>query len=253
MNILDKYGIKEVADVMFYEINNDGTKGRPELLLDTLKVSTIEQNAETTYAEGGKGNVRLIAWDYGKELTVTLEDALFSAKSLAIMFGNGKVVQEDRKISKTETFTAADGGAAGAMQKWKDAQGNVHSIVSPKYYDAASNEVQPAAIKKGETYFVDFEIDVKNAGVVTISASTFPGTYYIVGDTYARNEKTGKDENFQFVIPKAKVTAENTITLEAEGDPSVFSMSLTVLRPDDGQMMQLIKYQIEAPDTSIEP
>lgn len=26
---------------------------------------------------------------------------------------------------------------------------------------------------------------------------------------------------FQFIIPKAKVNSENTITLEAEGDPSV--------------------------------
>lgn len=47
---------------------------------------------------------------------------------------------------------------------------------------------------------------------------------------------------FQFIIPKAKVTSENTITLEAEGDPSVFNMSLKVLRPADGVMMRLVKY-----------
>lgn len=44
---------------------------------------------------------------------------------------------------------------------------------------------------------------------------------YIVGDTFARNETTGKDEYFQFIVPKGKVVSENTITLEAEGDPSV--------------------------------
>ena len=47
---------------------------------------------------------------------------------------------------------------------------------------------------------------------------------------------------FQFIIPKAKVTSENTLTLEAEGEPTVFNMSLRVLRPADGQMMKLVKY-----------
>jgi hypothetical protein len=50
---------------------------------------------------------------------------------------------------------------------------------------------------------------------------------------------------FQFIIPKAKVTSENTITLEAEGDPSVFNMSLKVLRPADGIMMKLVKYNLD--------
>ena len=93
MDILARYGIKEVADVTFYKIS-DGTDGKkageptvPVLYLDTLKVSTIEQTAESTSARGGKGNPELIMWDYGKEITVTLEDALFSAKSMALMYG----------------------------------------------------------------------------------------------------------------------------------------------------------------------
>ena len=62
-SILDRYGIKEVADVMFYDIKEDGTIGIPVLYLDTLKVSTIEQTAETVDARGGKGNPKLITWD----------------------------------------------------------------------------------------------------------------------------------------------------------------------------------------------
>ena len=41
--------------VTFYEINPDGTAGKPVLYLDTLKMSTIEQTAEQTDARGGKG------------------------------------------------------------------------------------------------------------------------------------------------------------------------------------------------------
>ena len=62
--------------------------------------------------------------------------------------------------------------------------------------------------------------ELESAIEVTISPSTFPGTYKVVGDTFMRSEKTGKDEPFQFVINKAKVLSEVTITLEAEGDPS---------------------------------
>ena len=86
-----------------------------------------------------------------------------------------------------------------------------------------------------------------DGSVIEISANSFPGTYYVTGDTYARSETTGKDEFFQFIIPKAKVTSENTITLEAEGDPSVFSMNLTVLRPESGEMMKLVQYDLVKP------
>lgn len=53
--LLDKFGIKEVADVVFYEIGADGKPAQPVLYLDTLKVSTIEQTAENVAARGGKG------------------------------------------------------------------------------------------------------------------------------------------------------------------------------------------------------
>ena len=66
--------------------------------------------------------------------------------------------------------------------------------------------------------------------------------------------RNGKDEAFQFVIGKAKVLSEVTITLEAEGDPSTFEMTLNVLRSDnergDKEMMKLIRYGGAAEDES---
>jgi hypothetical protein len=94
-----------------------------------------------------------------------------------------------------------------------------------------------------EKVFVTYEAAALTR-TITISGDSFPGTYYITGDTYARSDVTGADQFFQFVIPKAKVTSENTITLEAEGDPSVFSMNLTVLRPESGDMMKLVQYDL---------
>lgn len=269
MNILDRYGIKEVADVTFYDLNSDGTPRVPVLYLDTLKVSTIEQTAEEADARGGKGNAALISWDYGKEITVTLEDALFSAKSMAIMFGNGTVTTYEGAaayIMKTEQFNPSsltnstlptaiadnDIENAAVISGWNQAyiapNGTRYAKINPKFYDATGTVVDSAAeweavVTAGGTMFCSFDVLVSGA-VIDISASSFPGTYYVTGDTYARSEATGKDEFFQFIIPKAKVQSENTITLEAEGDPSVFNMNLKVLRPADGVMMKLVKYDL---------
>ena len=261
-NILDRYGIKEVADVVFYDI--DGSTGKPKnpvLYLDTLKVSTIEQTAEEAEARGGKGNAALIAWDYGKEITVTLEDALFSAKSMAIMFGNGKVKsfessavdQAGGEGTATESYIMKTIMVIGKNpdKTWTAPDGKVHNMINPKYFDAEGKTIDPANVADNEKYFCTFDLAAKGA-VIEVSANSFPGTYYVVGDTFARSETSGVDEMFQFVIPKAKVTSENTITLEAEGDPSVFNMNLKVLRPADGVMMRLIKYDLVGGDETQE-
>ena len=90
MNIFEQYGIKEVADVCLYAIEldeNDDEIYVPVLYLDTLKISTVEETAEQTSARGGLGNPELIIWDYGKEITVTLEDALYSPASQGMTWG----------------------------------------------------------------------------------------------------------------------------------------------------------------------
>ena len=251
-NILDRYGIKEVADVTFYELGSTGLPTHPVLYLDTLKVSTIEQTAEEAEARGGKGNAALIAWDYGKEINVTLEDALFSAKSMAIMFGNGKVKSFDSSaasgntgdyIMKTVQILVTEDGQDPNGTHWIGPDGKKYEMINPKYYDAEGESVKVADLKKETRYLCTFDLKASGA-VIEVSGNSFPGTYYVVGDTFARSEASGNDEMFQFIIPKAKVTSENTITLEAEGDPSVFNMSLKVLRPADGVMMKLIKYEL---------
>lgn len=236
VNILDRYGIKEVADVTFYELNNDGSRGAPVLYLDTLKVSTTEQTAENTSARGGKGNPELIMWDYGKEITVNLEDALFSAKSMAIMYGANPADEVDFHEQATITKTVhVDSIVDG---KVSTQTGMITIPAEAKYYDAEGKEVTADT-----GVYCTFDLTVEGQEIV-ISAEKFPKSYYVTGDTYARSENSGKDEFFQFIIPKAKVLSEVTLTMEAEGDPSTFSMNLKVLRPKDGQMMKLVKYNL---------
>lgn len=286
--------------VTFYEIKDDGTPGKPVLFLDTLKVSTIEQTAETTDARGGKGNPKLITWDYGKEITVNIEDALFSPKSMAIMLGDGQVAQgggafirktavirmgtaSDGKIKMLNDYVVADvydategskrvklylGGEATAPMGEIKINGQLlftDGTNNAVLYDEDGTVLDEAFTESDlkALYTTGFTVPVsKNLDghkfmftywvkattkTITVSGDSFPGTYYIQGDTYSRSDVTGKDQFFQFIIPKAKMTAENTITLEAEGDPATFSMNLTVLRPESGEMMKLVQYDLEDP------
>lgn len=246
-DILSRYGIKEVADLGIYELNADGSFGKPVLVLDSLKVSTLETTAESVYATGGKGNAKLVGWDFGKEITLQIEDALFSPKSLALMFGDGTVKTDSGKITKTIKFVAKAAGSAGVPTEWEDNFGKKHTITAPKLVDVAGEDVAAEDVVEGTTYLATFELTV-NGVSIEVSPNTFPGTYGIVGDTFARSEATGKDEYFSFIIPKGKISSETTLTLEAEGDPTVFSFNVEVLRATnkDGKpvMMELKQYDL---------
>ena len=258
-SIFDRYGIKEVADVTFYKIESDGSRGMPVLYLDTLKVSTVEQTASSSDARGGKGNPKLVSWDFGKDINVTLTDALFSPASMALMYGDKdgvdtKSTEKITKVAMTRILkTAADSTvemdtAEGRKTVKVLAEGgSTYSTGITKVTDADGAEVSASDFGSktaGDKFFVHYEVTPTSKKVININADTFPGTYYITGDTFCRSDVTGEDDFFQFIIPKAKMSPENTITLEAEGDPSVFNLNLTVLRPESGPMMQLVQYNL---------
>ena len=193
---LGKFGVKEVADVVFFPANAmkiDETTGKlvfnekpgttekykltdEKLRFTTLKVSSIEITAETTDARGGKGNAKLLTWDHSREGTLTLEDALLDLSCLQALMGD-----------------------KGGM------------------IDKANN-------------------------IVKITTDSFAGNYCIVGTTYAKDQTTGDDHLFTFFVPNAKVGTDLNLEMTADGDPTVFNMTLTILRAskDDNTMVALI-------------
>ena len=271
--ILDKYAIKEVADVMFYELDSKGAPSAPVLYLDTLKTSTLSQSAETVDARGGKGNVKLLTWDTNKELTIELTDALFSAKSLGIMFGGTMKVngnkQEVLKTLKASDITYEDSSFVSFElrgQKYYIAQESVTTfgyvgnsavptaVASPNFetknFDFATFDLLDCALTKTAPSISGGEISgsiVKNGVEINIGAEFGDNTYYITGDTYARNYQSGKDEFLQFIIPKGKVSAEDvSLTMEADGDPAEFAMTVNCLKASDGSMVKLVKYELDS-------
>lgn len=70
--------------------------------------------------------------------------------------------------------------------------------------------------------------------VISVDANGFPGTYTVVGKTYARGTD-GTDHVLTFLVFKAKVNAEASFEMSADGDPSTLNMTLKVLRCSDNE------------------
>lgn len=104
----EKFGVREVVDITFkaradMQIGNTQfEKGEPVFMFDSAKTSTLESTTTTVYAQGGRGNPRLIAWEGDKTVTFTFEDALISAQSFAMLSGanlieNSRVAMHQQK------------------------------------------------------------------------------------------------------------------------------------------------------------
>lgn len=90
-----KFGVRECANIVFRAKQpvRIGTStfqvGQPVLYIDTATTSSMEQATTTVYAQGGRGNARLLAWEGEKTLTFSFTDALLSPIGFAILSGAG--------------------------------------------------------------------------------------------------------------------------------------------------------------------
>ena len=112
-----KFGVREICDVVFrakarQQIGNKiFYKNEPVIYFDTLKTSSLEGAATTVYAQGGRGNARLVAWEGERTVTFTMEDALISPEGFMILSGAGLIeANKDKPIYQhvTETVDASD-------------------------------------------------------------------------------------------------------------------------------------------------
>ena len=112
-----KFGVREICDVVLKAkaATKIGNKvfyaNEPVMYFDTLKTSSMEGAATTVYAQGGRGNARLVAWEGERTVTFTMEDALISPEGFMILSGAGLVdATAEKPIYQhmTETVDVAD-------------------------------------------------------------------------------------------------------------------------------------------------
>ena len=264
-----KFGVREICDVVFrakttMEVGSKTFyKHEPVIYFDSLKTSSLEGAVTTVYAQGGKGNSRLMAWDGEKTLTFTMEDALISPLGLKILAGAelleaGKgegdeiyvhTTEQTKKIEYTEsavTITldddvtdvyssdtenliyvmALDEKGAIISEPYcvgVTAEGNVITI------PATNNNLDifnPDSTDGATTVLVDFYVKkTSGATQINIAPESFGGNFYIEASTLFRNED-GKDMPAEFIIPNAKVQSNFTFSMASSGDPSTFTFTI---------------------------
>jgi len=69
--------------------------------------------------------------------------------------------------------------------------------------------------------------------------------YKIVGETYIRSRDTGEDERVQLTFPLCKIKSNQTLTLQADGDPVTFNFEVEVANPENGIPMEITFYEVE--------
>lgn len=258
-----KFGVKEVLDVTFY----DTTTKKPVLFCDTLKMSSIENAAEESSATGGKGNSKLLSWDFNRTATMAIQDALLSPRSFELLSGNavttGVTTIHMRQSTVWESvdgkmtnkgalypLTATSGGAITLAFTPKEAAADILVYEADKdgFTPLAAGTLSGTTLtnvawanKKVVVYYT--YDSTSSAETYVITADKFPSTYKIVGDTVVRNAETGKDELFQVVIEKAKIKPGFNLEFSADGEPSVFDMNVEILRESGStKMIKMIKY-----------
>ena len=108
-----KYGVREICEVVMrakarMQVGNKVFyKDEPVIYFDTLTTSSLEGASTTVYAQGGRGNARLMSWDGERTLTFTMEDALISAEGLMILSGAG-LIENDLAVLSDEASADRD-------------------------------------------------------------------------------------------------------------------------------------------------
>lgn len=224
-----KYGLKEVADVIFFDIHTD----RPVLVFDTLKVSNIENASESAEATGGKGNSPLVSWDYGRTATLTMQDALLSDQSLAMLAGTEVVTGADvPNITRYEVVVVGEEGAitpshavAGEVTAYDNSTGVLGKTLD---VTGEAEGMAVAGATAGDRVALFYEsVADEDSTLVTFQSDKFPSIYRVVGTSLVR-DTDGIDHPFQFRIPRAKLQSGFTFTMDPE-NVSTFDFNLQVL------------------------
>lgn len=249
-----KFGVREICDVVFKAKadvkigSSEFKKGQPVLYIDSAKTSTIEGAATTVYAQGGKGNTRLIAWEGEKTLTFTVEDALLSPIGFAVLSGAGLIKgQESELVHVHQTATALVGTDglinltdALAESEKIDKTAPVFAVVAEEdgsitgtvvtglTVDTDGKKLTGGTSAAGKTVFVDFYVTKESAKVneLQIDAANFAGYYYVEASTLFRRQSDGVDMPASITLPNVKIQSNFTFTMASTGDPSTFTFTM---------------------------
>jgi hypothetical protein len=219
-------------------------------------MTSVENAVATVYAQGGRGNPRLLAWDGDRTAVFKVESAIISNDSLAMLAGADIVNNSTAKFRQQYAFTSPSSGtsvtftgsqlgvptgstvsALGSGVTFNiltlDASGDITGVTSNGFTTTqsgvAGGSLAVTGVAVSTDYIIDFYVEAPSRRM-DVEAGKFAGYYYVEANTLFR-DLDGVDHPAQITIPKAKLKSNFTITMSPTGDPSTFTLELDAL-PD---------------------
>lgn len=210
----------------------------------------MEGTATTVYAQGGRGNARLAAWEGERAVTFVMEDALISPEGFMILSGAGLIQGSVAKpiiVHTTERVVVTEDGLKVSKKPYViddedyiyvmilDNNGDVDT--EPYIYTYAGGEADEEgkyaialksddytadlhSPKAGDIVFIDYYTEKhETARQIDITPDKFGGNFYLEASTLFRNTD-GVDMPAEFIIPNCKIQSNFTFTMASSGDPS---------------------------------
>lgn len=263
-----KFGVREICDVVLkaksaQKVGNKVFyKNEPVIYFDTLKTSSMEGAATTVYAQGGRGNSRLIAWEGERTVTFTMEDALISPAGFMILSGAGLIQGSEGKTIKVHTTEQTDKVKVTHSGDFGEENYSVSEVVieldAIPYDENGEDYIYVMLMENGEVIsepyipthqigtnklvlkgsdnlkpfydncvvLVDYYVEHKEeAQQIEITPDKFGGNYYLEASTLFR-DTNGVDMPAEFIIPNCKIQSNFTFTMASSGDPSTFTFTM---------------------------
>lgn len=250
---LKRFGIVTVADAVMYDI----LTGAPVLKLDTLKISNISSESQNKQIKGGQFADMLAYYAYGRAVNVEFQDALISDKSMTELWGAAvtaadqsfdlhqvdrlEAVADDTDVIVTLTRTPKTGADVIVLNVTKGIELDVTTeyTIAGKVITGVSTAIAVGDVI--EVYYVFESTDVTDYTPVEmiLKSTSFPRTVKFVGKSFVLEQKTGQRVAIEIEIPKLKLDGAFSLTMEAEGDASVFDFKGMALINEKRELVKI--------------
>ena len=227
-----KYGVREICDVVLKAKdtmvvgNKKFYKHEPVIYFDTLKTSSLEGASTTVYAQGGRGNARLMAWEGERTVTFNMEDALISPVGFMILSGAG--LTEAKKDNTIKVHTT-DSGA----KMVKDSTGAITVTLDAKAYigDSSTTENSITLARDGNTEHYIYVMVTKDGEVV--SEPYLPKSVSFKQDNTASEKWTttltmdSGEDHFADIFPTGVTEVKVLVDFYVEQESDAFQIDIT--------------------------
>lgn len=227
---------REVCDLIFVDY---ATKV-PFLECDYANVTTTELTGETTYAYGGKGHPKRIAFSGERGGTISIETQIRTMDLYSLVTGAdietaAKILsKEEQTASAAGSLTLSDTPIAGSVYLYNrdDVCGTALQCT------VTGKSISSSDIKANKDYTVLYMTE-KNTGTQTIKvkSTTFPKAFTVYGDTIVKFED-GTASPYRIKVAKCIPQSNISFSFSNTGDPGALTITCDMMADENDDIYE---------------